>query len=224
MKSLSSITLLATVGVALSAPVLAQEAKGPANVQELVAAVEATYAGVNSLSAEFTQSTKSSAFEATMSGTVSMERPRKVRWDTTGSAGGSLVVSDGAKLWMYMPEQKQVMVYQDLSGTASGAMAMDILSDMTKLDETFATEMGAGDADSYTVVLKPKAGAESNYSTIVLDVTKDAYVLEKVVLTDLFGTVTTYDFKNLKLNPELDDATFTFKAPEGVTVMDASQI
>ena len=142
----------------------------------------------------------------------------------TSEPVGSLVVSDGDKLWMYLPSEGQVHVYQDLSSSASGSMAMDILGDLDSLDEKFETSMGEAGAGSYAVVLKPKPGMESSYLQIELVVAKSDYKLEKVTLTDLFGGLTIYSFSNLKLNPQLEKSTFTFVVPAGVEVIDPTKI
>lgn len=229
MKYLRPLFAAALLSMAAATPVLAESeppaaAVAPENVVELVKAVEATYSNVESLSADFEQTSKSSAFELTMKGSVSLAKPRQMRWDTTSDPAGSLVVSDGKKLWMYLPGDKQVHIYQDLSSSASGAMAMDILGDLGSLDEKFETSMGEAGVDSYAVVLKPKPGLESNYQQIELVVAKGDYKLEKVTLTDLFGGLTIYAFSNLKLNPELKTGTFTFEVPKGVEVIDPTKI
>ena len=230
LKYLRPLFAAAFLSVAVATPVLAEspapaDAVAPANVVELVKAVESTYSNVESLSADFQQTTKSSAFELTMEGSVSLAKPRQMRWDTTSNAeGGSLVVSDGVKLWMYLPGDKQVHVYEDLSSSASGAMAMDILGDLGSLDEKFETSMGEASANSYAVVLKPKAGLESNYKQIELVVAKSDYKLESVTLTDIFDGTTNYAFSNLKLNPVLKKDTFTFVVPKGVEVIDPTKI
>ena len=231
MKYLRPLFAAALLSVAATSPVLAEvpapapgAAVAPQNVVELVKAVEATYSNVESLSADFEQTSKSAAFELTMKGSVSLAKPRQMRWDTTSDPAGSLVVSDGNKLWMYLPGDKQVHVYQDLSSSASGSMAMDILGDLGSLDEKFETSMGEADAGSYAVVLKPKPGMESSYLQIELVVAKSDYKLEKVTLTDLFGGLTIYSFSSLKLNPQLKQSTFTFVVPKGVEVIDPTKI
>ncbi|MFT5584306.1 MAG: outer membrane lipoprotein carrier protein [Cognaticolwellia sp.] len=229
LKYLRPLFAAALLSLAAASPVLAEApvlaaAVAPQNVVELVKAVEATYSNVEALSADFEQTSKSSAFELTMKGSVSLAKPRQMRWDTTSDPSGSLVVSDGEKLWMYLPNDKQVHVYQDLSTSASGTMAMDILGDLGSLDEKFETSMGEADAESYAVVLKPKPGLESSYLQVELVVAKSDYKLQKVILTDLFGGLTIYSFSNLKLNPELKKDTFTFVVPKGVEVIDPTKI
>jgi len=231
LKYVRPLFAAALLSVATTSPALAEPPNpvpvstvAPQNVVELVKAVEATYSNVESLSADFEQTSKGAGFELTMKGSVSLAKPRQMRWDTTSEPVGSLVVSDGDKLWMYLPSEGQVHVYQDLSSSASGSMAMDILGDLDSLDEKFETSMGEAGAGSYAVVLKPKPGMESSYLQIELVVAKSDYKLEKVTLTDLFGGLTIYSFSNLKLNPQLEKSTFTFVVPAGVEVIDPTKI
>lgn len=229
MKYLRPLFAAALLSVAVASPVLAESPVpaaevAPQNVVELVKAVEATYSSVESMSADFEQVTKTSAYEVKMKGSVALAKPRQMRWDTTADPAGSLVVSDGQQLWMYLPADKQVHQFADLSSSASAGAAMDILGDLGSLDEKFETSLGDASADSYAVVLKPKPGLESNYTQIELVVAKEDYKLKQVTLSDLFGTVVTYTFSNLKLNPELKKDTFTFEVPKGVEVIDPTKI
>lgn len=235
MKYLRPLFAAALLSMAAAAPVLAESpapaagaspaaAAAPANVVDLVKVVQETYSNVESLTADFEQTTRTSAYEVTMKGQVSLSKPRQMRWDTTSDPGGSLFVSDGKKVWMYLPGDKQVHIYEDFGSSASGAMALDILGDLSKLDEKFETSMGEANADSYAVVLKPKPGLESSYQQIELVVAKSDYKLEKVTLIDVFGGLTIYVFSNLKLNPELKKDTFTFVVPKGVEVIDPTKI
>lgn len=229
MKYLRPLFAAAFLSVAVATPVLAEapaqaDQAAPQNVVELVEAVQATYADVQTLSADFEQTTVSSAVNMTVKGKVSLAQPKQMRWDTTGDEGGSLFVSDGETLWMYLPGDKQVHIYSDMASSASGAMVLDILGDLSKIDQKFESSLGEAGADSYAVVLKPKPELETSYKQIELEVAKKDYKLQKVTLTDLFGTQTIYAFSNLELNPKLKADTFTFMVPKGVEVIDPTKI
>lgn len=220
---LSGAAVLATVAL-VAVPTFAEptpEAAAPETVDQLVERVEATYKDVQSLQASFEQVTVSpvGGDPITQAGTVSLKRPRMMRWDSTTSTAGSLFVTDGTKMWLYTPEFKQVLVYQDLSA-AGGMGQLDLLSSLDSLDETFTIQADlAAEGDSIPVVLTPKV--ESQYKTIVLEVAKSDYGLKSLVMTDVLGVETTMRFSGVELNAELPDDRFSFTAPEGVDVIQA---
>ena len=72
----------------------------PTTVDALVAAVQATYKGVNSIRAEFTQTAKNpmTGVEEKQRGRIALARPRKMRVEF-GHPVKQAVVRDGATQW-----------------------------------------------------------------------------------------------------------------------------
>lgn len=181
---------------------LAQEE--PTTVEELIRAVEATYAGVTTLRADFVQTTTSPTMgEQKQRGKVTLKRPRMMKWDSTGSGGG-LFVSNGQKMWLYNPVDKQVLVYNDLSA-AGGAGMLDLLDSLDELNKHFNIQTPGGletkDKKSFNLVLRPKQ--EGQYKEVYLRLSKRKLELEELVLVDGFGTRTAFAFTQLRLNLEV---------------------
>lgn len=207
-------------GVALS-----QEAE-PQTVEELVAAVKATYGEVNAIKADFIQVTRSPTLgEQKQRGKVSLKRPKMMKWDSTNT-GGSLFVTNGEKMWLYTPADKTVLVYNDLGAAGGGADMVNVLTNLDSLGEQFDTKMMTpeemGNKKSIGVKLKPKV--ESQYKDVTLVFSKKKYEIEEVTVVDHFGVETQITFSQVKINPELDAGEFSFDPPKGVEVINADGI
>lgn len=203
-------SLLRTAVLATTLTMVSATAAVAAEVGEIVKQVEAKYEGVTSLKAKFVQTTKSELFgDETVAGDLIIARPSKMRW-----AFGSekLFVTDGKKMWIYTAEEKQVIIYDDISSQRSTADAL--LTSLDKLDEHFKIEMISSDDTGHKLKLEPKE--EGQFKNVLLSLDA-ALMVKSVVITDTFDNVTELAFSDVKLNAPTDAASFTFKTPEGVS-------
>jgi outer membrane lipoprotein carrier protein len=185
---------------------------------EVVAAVESTYKDVQSLQANFVQITRNDFGETRQQGAVQLKRPRMMRWDFTQPAASSFI-TDGSKLWVWAPAENQVIVTEDLSGAASGSDMSQLLTDLSKLGELFNVEQvaEAEGTTSYTLKLTPKTG--TNFKSLQIEVAREGYALQRVVVVDAFDAVVELDFSAVTINSDIPDDRFTFAAPDGATVI-----
>lgn len=199
---------------AVSAPSVAAE---PDSVDAVVAGVKTTYKNVQSIRADFTQTVSNPAMGAEMHqrGKISLERPRKMRIEV-GSPLESAVISDGKTLWVYSVASKSVTETPEIGdGGEIGAL----LEDLAKLDEIFDIKLveDKPPKPTQTVNLAPRtAGA---FKSLQLSLARQKFTLTDLVLVDQFDTVTSMSFSNLKLNQDVPDSDFVFKAPTGVQVI-----
>src|SRR6516164_6838501 len=98
---------LALLGAALARPLSA--IGGPPNIslEQYVHAFESSYHAVNTLRAEFKQTYTSGGRMRVESGTVSLAKGGRMRWDYR-EPEAKLFVSDGKQFFLYVPAQKQV--------------------------------------------------------------------------------------------------------------------
>lgn len=212
---LAAVFALAMPAVAVASP------EEPANVEELVAAVEGTYKDVKSLRAEFTQVVASPvAGELKQKGEVQVKSPRKARWDVKGDQPSSFI-TNGEKMWLFTPAMNQVMVMDDMSSGGGTVDLLALLDDMSKLDEQFDVTMTGGSSgkDPYRVSLVPKAAGQP-YKKVELVFSRKKFTLEEVVLHNPMGDTFKLEFSGVKLNADIPDASFQFEIPEGVTVIE----
>ena len=214
--------LLLLLGL-VSAPA-AEANDEPATVEDLVGEIEKAYGDVKSVRADFTQVSRSATGEHKTKGKVSLKRPRLMKWDSTKEPGGSLFVTNGEKMWIYSPNDKQVLVYSDLS--AGGGAPFDLLDSLENLTEHFDVQLesaeGGKDRKSFVVVLTPKE--DGQYKAIRLVLSKRKYEIESITLTDAFGGETEFIFTKVQMNDEIPDSEFDFTAPAGAEVIEADSI
>lgn len=197
-------------------------ASAATTVDEIVAGVQSTYKNVSSVRANFVQTTRNpiTGKDEKKSGRILMERPRKMRIEV-GMPMESAVVSDGATLWIYAAAQKQVIVQKE---TSTGAGLGVLLDDLGRLAELFDVSVTNQSAVStvHTVNLVPKTAGQ--YKSVQITFTKDKYLLQELVLVDQTDGRTEMDFTGIVMGGDIADTNFSFKAPAGVTVVDASKM
>src|SRR5690242_14363394 len=78
---------------------------------ELAQALQKRYDGIKDFSADFVHTYKGGALKKTLSekGRVQIKKPGRMRWDYTAPEA-KLFVSDGTKVYFYIPAEKQVLV------------------------------------------------------------------------------------------------------------------
>ncbi len=211
--AIAMLSLLSTGATAWAGP------EDPESLDELIQAVEATYQDVQSLGADFVQTTRSAAMGEgdTQKGTVLLARPKKMRWEFTGP-DARLFVTDGSQMWMYSPADKQAHVYEDLSSGGGGMESL--LTNLDQLDELFEIELldGAGTRQSVALKLVPK-DAEANFKNLRLVISKKKYLLEQVTIVDAFDNETELSFSQVKLNVAPSDDRFIFVPGDDVEVI-----
>lgn len=87
---------------------------------EVLANIDATYAGAKQVSASFTQTVVNTTFGTTTVSTGEVYvRPGKMRWDykTKKKALDKSFIFDGTTLWVVEPANRQVLKHTVVSGT-----------------------------------------------------------------------------------------------------------
>jgi outer membrane lipoprotein carrier protein len=187
----------------------------PQSVQEIVQAIEKTYANVQAIRADFTQTSRSSVMgEQHQKGKVMLKRPRKMRWAFT-QPDDRQFVTDGQTMWIWSAHDNQVIVTGDFA-SQSGDMPQ-LLDDLSKLDEMFDIVKLPDTPQAHVLSLTPKK--QASFKKLELVIEKKKYTLEKVTMTDNMDGVVELAFTQMKLNPELADSSFTFAIPPGAQVI-----
>jgi outer membrane lipoprotein carrier protein len=194
---------------------LAWVSQARADVGAVVDAVEKKYEGVSGLQADFTQTVKSAIYgDDTQSGKVTLKRPGKMRWDFAGD--GKQFVTDGRFMWIYNAADKQVIRYPN-AGEQAGS-AQSLLTSLDRIGDLFAISE-LPDTAGHTLLLAPKT-ADAQFQDVQLHL-DSSLVLEKVVITDTFGTITEIAFHQVTLDRPAPDDLFVFQVPPGVELIDA---
>ncbi len=187
--------------------------------QAIFAGIEKRYA-VGGFSARFHQFSTLKAMEIvdTASGSIIVKRPGMMRW-TYEIPEKQTIVSDGHHLWVYRPQDNQVMVGKapTFFGNGKGAgFLSDLASLQTQFDISRGKDTPAGD---YRLHLTPKEKSQE-ISSIHLIVAKKTFNITEIITVNIYGDETRIEFSEIRFQKKIDDAIFTFDIPDGVDVIE----
>jgi outer membrane lipoprotein carrier protein len=182
-------------------------------------ALQDRYQRIRDFSADFSQTYRGGALrtQTREEGTVVVKKPSRMRWIYT-KPDRKEFVSDGSKMYMYLPADKQVIesrVPADDKATTPALFLSgkgDLLRDFTA---SFAPTPLAG-----TVALKlvpRRAEPDLEYFIVVLD--PGTLQIRALTTKDRQGGESTMTFTKLKENQGIADKDFVFRIPRGVDVV-----
>jgi outer membrane lipoprotein carrier protein len=169
-------------------------------------------------------------------GTLSIERPGKFRWDIqpqsivpgaaagrtaapaqgAGAAGsGQLMVSDGRNLWYYDRDLQQVTV-RPVTAALSATPAM-LLSGTVDVRKHF-TESSTGSREGLDWVYVEPRSAQADFKSALFGFDRKG-TLQRMILEDKLGQIVTIVFQDVELNVSLPAGAFSFKIPPGADVI-----
>jgi len=195
-------------------------AVGP--IDAVVARVDAACAKVHDLSATFDQITTNRTLGEVREahGVFMAKRPNKVRWEYQ-QPEAQLFVSDGHSLWVYSPEEKQVLV-QAIAQVHVSRLPLAFLAGSCDLRQAFDVtlfENAATRRDAADILdLRPKT-PEAGIARMLLEVNSKDYTVEKVTVIDAYQNTTVITLSHVQLNVGLPDRLFQFTPPPGVRVV-----
>ena len=216
----------ATVAVAIAAAIAAGTV-GAADptAPEVAQALQKKYDGIKDFSADFTHAYEGGVLkkQVTERGHLLVKKPGKMRWDYT-TPDAKTFVSDGLKMYSYVPADKQVVVSpvppEDEATTPTLFLAGK--GNLTRDFTPSLVELPAGlPAGSRTLKLVPKA-RQRDYDWLMLVVDPATLAIRGLVTIDGQGGRSTFSFTHLKENVGLADKEFAFKIPRGVDVLSTS--
>ena len=146
-------------------------------------------------------------------GTFAFARPGRFRW-TYAKPYEQVIVGDGARVWVYDPELKQVTVRKlDL---ALGATPAALLAGSNEALRAF-TLKDEGTRDGLEWVEAVPRERESNFERIRMGFGFSG--LERMELVDAFGQTTELRFTGFQRNARVDPELFRFAPPPGADVI-----
>lgn len=182
--------------------------------QDIIQNVQNTYKDIDDAKTSFSQTVKYNGSKSqTSSGTLYIKKENKYRIET----GSQILVTDGTTSWSYNPNKKQVVIdnYKETGNTFSPNKYL------FQYPENFYSDLSGtetmGGKDVYVLKLKPREGGMVKSAT--LWVGKDDWLIKKINIQTEEST-TTFNVKNIQINPGLSNSKFTFTPPEGVEVID----
>jgi outer membrane lipoprotein carrier protein len=222
MTTLRRAALIATTAAVLAGPLVARAADSTA--PELAAALQKKYDGIKDFSADFSHTYEGGVLrkQITERGHLLVKKPGKMRWDYS-TPETKQFVSDGLKMYSYIPQDKQVIVAtvppdeEAPTPTLFLAGKGNVIRDFTPSLVDAPSGMPAG---SRALKLVPKS-RQRDYDWLVLVLDPGTLAIRGLLTVDEQGGKSSFSFTNLKENVGLADKDFAFKIPRGVDVVTA---
>jgi outer membrane lipoprotein carrier protein len=204
---------------ALSAAPGAQADRPP--VAELARRLQLKYETVRDFSADFVHVYEGGLLrkKVTERGSVLVKKPGRMRW-TYVSPERKEFVSDGARLYSYVPQDRQVIV-SDVPGADKATTPVMFLAGKGSLIRDFAVDYAdqpEPSGDTFALKLVPHE-RQAEYDWLVLVVERESLRLRSLVTTDMQGGQSSLTFSRFRENIGLSDQSFVFKIPRGVDVI-----
>lgn len=201
---------------------LGAQPSGADSAQALAASIQRRYEQIRDFRADFTHTYEGGVLrkKTVERGQMAIRKPGRMRWTYT-SPERKVFVSDGVKLYSYVPADKQVYVATVPTGDDASTPAM-FLAGKGHLTRDFtvsaAAKPAAAPAGSAAVKLTPLK-AEREYEALVLVVDRQSLQWRMLITTDRQGGTSTFAFTNLRENAGVPDREFVFSIPRGVDVI-----
>ena len=190
----------------------------PLPMEEIIERVEKRYA-VSGFSARFIQTStlKAMAITEMASGRLFAKPPGMMRWEYE-TPERQLVITDGKKLWIYRPDDFQVMVGKAPSFFGEGKGA-GFLSNIEGVRQNFEITPGGISKDSnYVLKLVPKKKT-FDLSKILLLISPNTFDVIQVVTYNPYDDETRIELNSYEHNKDLMDSLFKFEIPKGIDVI-----
>ena len=217
MTSRCSGFLMVALLWAASPSVAGQAGRGTA--EELAGRIQSRYDGVADFEAEFVQTYQGGLLrtKTTEHGTVAIKRPGRMRWVYTKPERKEFV-SNGTKIYSYLPADKQVIVAPVPSDQTTPALFLSGRGHLVKDFTASFAELPDAPAGLVGLRLVPKK-EDPEIESLLLGVDAASLQIRQLVAADRQGGRSTFLFNNVKENRRLSDRLFEFQVPRGVDVI-----
>jgi outer membrane lipoprotein carrier protein len=216
--------------------VLAASLSFGADLSQVVRTLEQGYGTLNDLQADFSQRSTLKAMKREEKGGgelfVKRGSGKEAMFRFNYTKPKQQIISNGKKVWYYLPDQKQVMILDLAQLFQEGnGLALNYLTGLGHVSKDFDIAFAEQQKDqkgNYVLDLTPKKKtAAMSKLQLVVDGSAVQKFVEKghpgtpfpVVAStvyDQIGNATRIEFSNVKTNRGMDSARFNFKIPAGV--------
>ncbi|MCW8800630.1 MAG: outer membrane lipoprotein carrier protein LolA [Desulfobacter sp.] len=184
---------------------------------KIVSGIEAKYAQ-KSFSADFEQASRLTALDVTeiAKGKAWFSHPGKMKW-AYQSSDNHEIITNGKNLWIYRPEENQVMTGDAAPFFQSGSGGA-FLADIRKIRKEFTIEPGKSGENFSQLVLTPKKETPE-LAKIRIMVNLPGYEIPVVETENIYGDTTKFIFTNIRF-VTFDEQIFEFTPPPGTEIIE----
>ncbi len=150
-------------------------------------------------------------------GTVVFKKPGKMRWEFT-TPRVQQIVSDGSLLWIYQPDDQQVLKAPFRAAFVS-TTPVSFLLGVGRITDQFRPEPDSRGCTASRLYVALAAKSGDDVGALALGVDRATYDIVEAAVTDPLGNVTTLTFADVQRNVDVPDSTFEFTVPRGVDVI-----
>jgi outer membrane lipoprotein carrier protein len=188
-----------------------------AAAQSFLDGLEKQYAG-RTFSATFTQTSVMTALDIseTASGRAWFSHPGKMKWQYLEPERHD-IITNGATLWIYRPDENQVMRGDASQFFASGAGGA-FLSDISQLRDNFTVTVYES-TDQWVELQLDAPPDNPDIQIIRIQATRNDFQIQTVTTVNTVGDVTRFELADIQFL-QLPDDWFEFTVPPGTSVID----
>jgi outer membrane lipoprotein carrier protein len=194
-------------------------AQGRPAPEALARSLQQRYQGIRDFSADFVHTYRGGVLKtkAVERGRVSIKKPGKMRWEYV-SPEKKQFVSDGRKIYSYIPQDRQVIVMDVPAGNAATTPALFLAGKGDIVRDFVPSYVDRPATSGYALKLVPRT-PEREYESLVVVVDPASMQIRSLATMDHQGGESTLTFSNMKENRGLADNEFVFRIPRGVDVI-----
>ncbi|GAB4223067.1 MAG: outer membrane lipoprotein chaperone LolA [Francisella sp.] len=172
---------------------------------------------INSMSANFTQKMIDGQNNNNVNskGYMTLKKPQYFKWETT-SPNKQIIISNGEKLFIYDGDLEQLIIKKVSNDIAQYPYLILLSKNADNINKLFKVSQKGEN----TYILKPKDDQMIDNIKIQFTPTNQLKYLE---ISTSLHQLTQIDFSNTKINENINNTTFNFKAPKGTDIIDETK-
>jgi outer membrane lipoprotein carrier protein len=199
-------------------PADSQDQSPSLSAEQLVKSLEKRYTAAD-FSATFFQKSTLQVMDITdtATGKVWFKRPGMMRWEYE-TPEKYAIISDGTTLWIYRPEDNQVVVGDAMAYFGNGKGA-SFLSNFKLVKDVYSLSLAdPANYGQYRLKLIPHQ-KQLDLSAIFLNIDKKTFDIKNVQTLNAYNDETRIEFSNLIFDPDMKASLFDFQIPDGADVV-----
>jgi outer membrane lipoprotein carrier protein len=200
---------------------LAAQVHGQAepSAETVARALQSRYQGIRAFAADFEQTYRGGVLRTASRerGTVKIKKPGRMRWVYSAPEKKEFV-SDGTKVYTYIPADRQVFV-TDLPSDGSASTSALFLAGRGDISRDFTAAFASSPVPGTTALKLTPRKPQPDYEYLILAVDPATSQLRALVTHDRQGGDATLTFSNMQENQQIADKEFEFRIPRGATVV-----
>ena len=187
--------------------------------EALAKALQQRYQGIKDFSADFVHNYRGGVLKTQTQerGKVSVKKPSRMRWTYT-SPEKKEFISDGVKIYSYIPEDRQVIVSNVPADDQATTPALFLAGKGDIVRDFSASYVDSTIPGTVALKLTPRR-TEPDYEYLIVAVEPGSLRIRALTTKDRQGGESTLVFNNLKENQGISDKEFAFTIPRGVDVV-----